>query len=461
MPESENISVAKIAATPTSTSWSQAYNAGKLFAVISLVKEEVEEGKDFLNFLGKDVIETLEQEFFSLETKDLSSVKKAFEETLKKIPEGVSASFAIASIVENIIYLIYKNGARISLKRGEEFGILADSKDEEISAVSGIIKNDDILILQTKEFKEVAPSDVLISSLDNQSPNEVAETLAPLIHKGENGGASAIIIKYKAEEEAEEKDEIVPEKKEIEKKEEVKDEPQEQASSENKSNPVVIFGSLKGLIKIPRLGQITHSRKLILTIAGAIAILFIVIIVVTINNQNDAKTKALFESVYGRADEKYKEGEALAALNKNLATENFNDALKILNENKDKFGKNSKEEKQINELLEKITNEIDKNSPEKIAQNKDRSKISIIVQNGSGVEGTAGKAADFLKGKGYVISSTANADNYNYEGVTIKVKESSYIELLKNDLSSEYTVKNTSSDLASDSQSDAIIIIGK
>ena len=35
-----NISFSKIVATPTLNSWSQAYNAGKLFAVLSLQKEK-------------------------------------------------------------------------------------------------------------------------------------------------------------------------------------------------------------------------------------------------------------------------------------------------------------------------------------------------------------------------------------------------------------------------------------
>src|SRR3989344_4246728 len=105
MPDNENISVAKIAATPSATSWSQAYNAGKLFAVISLSKTaEEEDEKDHLNVLGKDVIETLEQEFFRIETKDLASIKNAFETAVKKIPEDIEISFLASSIVKNIIY---------------------------------------------------------------------------------------------------------------------------------------------------------------------------------------------------------------------------------------------------------------------------------------------------------------------------------------------------------------------
>jgi len=93
----------------------------------------------------------------------------------------------------------------------------------------------------------------------------------------------------------------------------------------------------------------------------------------------------------------------------------------------------------------------------------DRSTLSIEVQNGSGTVGAASKGADVLKGFGYKISSTGNADNYNYQDVTIQVKstKSDFLALLKKDLGFSYTVANASSDLSSDSTADALVIIGK
>ena len=62
-----NISFSKIVATPTLNSWSQAYNAGKLFAVLSLEKTKDPSEIESLNMLGKDLLERLEQEFFVIE----------------------------------------------------------------------------------------------------------------------------------------------------------------------------------------------------------------------------------------------------------------------------------------------------------------------------------------------------------------------------------------------------------
>lgn len=92
-----------------------------------------------------------------------------------------------------------------------------------------------------------------------------------------------------------------------------------------------------------------------------------------------------------------------------------------------------------------------------------RSNLSVTVQNGSGVAGTAGKAADILRNLGYVISATGNADNYDYVNVSIQIKAASseFLALLKKDLAESYTVGSNSADLSTSFSSDALVIIGK
>ncbi len=93
----------------------------------------------------------------------------------------------------------------------------------------------------------------------------------------------------------------------------------------------------------------------------------------------------------------------------------------------------------------------------------DRGQLSVEVENGSGVAGAAGKAADTLKGLGYDVIATGNADNFDYQNVTIQVKstKSKYLDLLKKDLGLSYTIGTTSADLSSESEADALVIIGK
>lgn len=93
----------------------------------------------------------------------------------------------------------------------------------------------------------------------------------------------------------------------------------------------------------------------------------------------------------------------------------------------------------------------------------DRSNLSVEVQNGSGTVGVASKVSDFLKSFGYHIVAIGNAENYNWENVTIEVKSESskYLPLLKKDLSESYTVGSTSENLSASSSADALVIVGK
>ena len=102
-------------------------------------------------------------------------------------------------------------------------------------------------------------------------------------------------------------------------------------------------------------------------------------------------------------------------------------------------------------------------NPVDSATGLDRSALSVEVQNGSGVTGAASKASEALKGLGYKIGSVGNADNSDYQNLTIKVKseKSNFLPLLKKDLGFSYTIGSSSADLSSSSTSDALVIIGK
>ncbi len=102
-------------------------------------------------------------------------------------------------------------------------------------------------------------------------------------------------------------------------------------------------------------------------------------------------------------------------------------------------------------------------NPVDSATGLDRSDLSVEIQNGSGAAGVAGKASDLLKGLGYNVASTGNADNFDYTDVTVKVKaaQKKFLPLLIKDLSTDYTIGSSSSDLSASSSADALVIIGK
>lgn len=470
-----NLTFAKIVATPTNSAWSQAYSAGMLFTALSLKKKEEEvkeekedeekasedleqeDGEDSIELKseGKKILDTLEAEFFTLEEKTLETIKGAITTASSQIPKDLEFSFVAAAVVNNILYVYILGKGAIFIKRGEKFGPILKSEEElgKISAASGLLQNGDLIVLQTFGFSQVLTEQDLLSSLENPTPNDIAEALAPLVHEKNQPEAAAIILSFKestSEAAAEEEQEILKKT-------------QEEVPSKNYLSLITPYlSSLKEKFKTSKI-PLNRSKKMYLTLVIIIFAVLLASIFLAIKRQESSKREALFNSVYAQASKKYDEGKALEDLNKNLARDSLSAAQKILNDNKSKFPTNSKEEKKIEDLSKQVDSELSKVSAVDNSTKLDRSTLSVTVENGSGVEGVAGKAADILKTLGYNVKSTANSDNYNYKGVTIKVKssKSNFIQLLKNDLSKNYTIGTTSSDLPASSPTDAVIIIGK
>jgi len=193
-----NLAFSKVVATPTELAWSQAYSAGSLFAAISLQAGTPPQSEsENLGSIGKDLISTLESEFFTLETKDLESIKLAITTTFARVNENISQSFIICYLNENILYLYASGEGKAVLKRGEKIGtVLEGESGNNIKSASGYVQPKDIIILQTKQFIRIISTSTLASSLDKNVPSDITEELAPFIHEKAEGGASAIVLSY-------------------------------------------------------------------------------------------------------------------------------------------------------------------------------------------------------------------------------------------------------------------------
>lgn len=104
-----------------------------------------------------------------------------------------------------------------------------------------------------------------------------------------------------------------------------------------------------------------------------------------------------------------------------------------------------------------------KPSPTRTASVKSATDMNIQILNGSGEVGVAGNVKDYLSGKGYKYFETGNADNFDYQNVTLKVKSTltTYGATLQKDLSAKYTMASDSAQLPADSVFDAVVIVGK
>ncbi|MBI4098049.1 MAG: hypothetical protein HY426_03340 [Candidatus Levybacteria bacterium] len=444
-----NLAFSKVVATPTPTAWSQAYSAGRLFAAISLQSDITPSGgEENLNSIGKDLISTMESEFFTLETKDLDSIKLALETTIGRIREGIKISLVVCFLNDNVLYLFATGGAKAVLKRGDKIGTVlqADDNESAVKSASGYVQEKDIIILQTKSFLRLIQPSTLASSLDHNDPEEIAENLAPFVHEKAEGGASAIILLYKESvaadiseenkiEESETLDEGVipvvdiddktPDLKEESEGEEAKAETEELAKPAQDYKPAATestetpspfltdrpprrkslsFGFGLGFLR--KSSGLSHQRKIILTIAIILLALILITGVLAIKNRGSSSAQQAFASVIAKAQEKYDEGQNLKDLNAPLAQESFRSAKKILDDNKTKFKENSNEGKQLLALLAKVESEIksvsegeivaakevEKSQSDLLSYELDNSDASYFTQNEDFVY--------FLDGKG-------------------------------------------------------------
>lgn len=424
-----NIAFSKIVSTPTPTAWSQAYSAGRVFSSISIESEEPFQEEDRLSIIGKDLISTFESEFFTLETKNLETIKQAITTTISRVGENVKISMVLCFLEENVLYLFAVGGGKAVLKRGDKVGSVLEGENDQsvVKPASGYVQEGDLIILETKQFLKIIPPSVLATALEAGNPEEIAENLAPNVHERAEGGASSVVLMYKKtqaepavipntdekinsndtpEEVSETDDEegVIPiedlrdeeealeEKKEAtepssEETEEIieqtpKDEsltqPEDEDIEEEVASPFVTednfatrrqpkfsFAKLNFLSKL--LTRIPRGRRQLMAIALGLILIISVVFVLAINNNNLGQNDQLFTKILADAKAKYDEGEDLKDLNVSLSQESFKQAKDILVKNEEKFKNNSTQNKQLKDLLEKINSELKNEGGEKVS----------------------------------------------------------------------------------------------
>ncbi|HEX7041706.1 MAG TPA: hypothetical protein VF189_00510 [Patescibacteria group bacterium] len=401
------LTVSKIVSTSTPLAWSQAYHAGGFTTVLSIAQREddvVEEKK--LQEIGKNLLDTLIAEYFTLVTKNLDTVKSAVEASVAKLPENIILSMVVGASVKNVLYIVIVNQGKAILKRKEKSGVLLElsntNNTKQTECVSGYLDHNDIVILETQAFDDILPQSDLVPLIDHQHPADLAEIISPKIHEAQNGGASAIIFAYEEEEptlmarpfdrslddredrhkeflvkegkseqqeekveepivEVEEKpkDEVEEEVEEQKEEIEVKEEVMKKAEKEQAESIFLPHDTID--TQIPRATNrkgASHSQKIFISIAIIIAIVLASSIFFFINKQNEAKRQQIYTSAYQPAKTKYEEGVGLIDLNKDLALSDLNQAKDMVVSAEGKLPENSSEYKSLSDLLSKITQSI-------------------------------------------------------------------------------------------------------
>ncbi len=362
---SSKITVGKIVATTSETSWSQAYHAGGFTAVLSITSHEEHSTSHELQTTGKELLDTLVSEYFTLTTKDLETVKGAIEATIRKVPKHIEASLVVAAVIKNILYVVVADEGKALLKRGEKVGVLLEVKPEDtdrVASVSGFLESGDIVLLTTPAFNTVVSHEDIVMAFERDNAEEIAEILAAPVHKADNGAAAGLVFFFHEDEAAEA---ALPIREHshgaiaypLRPKE--GEEPEEK--SEIKGEEPVKDTSLPGFIDQSPTGRrqgFSHHQKLFLTIAVILAAVLIGSVVIFQQRQQSAKLQQEFQAVYAPAKAKYDEGQGLLQLNKSMAISDFQSAEGMLNSTKGTFPASSTEGKQIAILLGQVATSL-------------------------------------------------------------------------------------------------------
>ncbi|HVZ67521.1 MAG TPA: hypothetical protein VG917_04615 [Patescibacteria group bacterium] len=428
-----NVLLSKIVATPKESGWSQAYSTLNLYIVLSIKSDQSDQpttsgetGKIVAE--GKELFERIQREYFSLDEKNLKKIKESVDAALDGIEDKSRISVLLATLTDNILYIVIATGGSVILKREDKLGVIAKGTPGITEAFSGELKNNDIVLIETEDFANKLPIAKLTEVLDHLEVSEISESLAPLIHEDSLGSEAAIVLQYKNLSEKEEMaagpGEVIDtdESGETEQPhtsgESVFDEPVEEEIKHEKAE------SHMPSIKAPKINAPSFKaggkKKLII---AAIIILVVILLgsIVFERSRMDAKKRAsVLNEILGPAQKKYDEASDLISLNKGLALDDFNELKADLDRDQAKLKTGTPERQKLDEFIGKVESKIGElGTGNTVTGDKVIfDNVSLVYFNGSKIVATD------KDGKGYVLDTDGtkqedlSTDNKNTVAIT-------------------------------------------
>lgn len=378
-----SLAFAKLIAAPTADSWSQVYVAGNLFAALALRHSDTQNPEIILSASGKDILNNLEAEFFSLTDKNMSTVLHAVENTLKELPPQIDADACFAFFKSDILYLYIFGRGKIQIKRNGELTTVLEKTQKlpAFTSASGFLQTGDLILIQTDSFAKNTSAQELDKALSLELPNDIAENLAPRIEESDDGTQAAIIISYTGAPQApkvlkHDASDTPPEPIPDEIKQE--EYTQKNITGDNFIVPPKPPGfDLKPFlkkIKIP-LPRLSLLQKISLIASVLIIIALISFISLSSAGREEQKNRALYNEINTKAQKLYDQGLSLKKLNNELAYEDFEKARSLLRENISKFPESSAEKTGLDSLLDRVENELKGNQNQNASITADETSV--------------------------------------------------------------------------------------
>ncbi len=345
--------------------------------------------KDEIRTRIKNIGETIQLK----KPKNLLEFKTIIDQEIGKIIKEESFSCASGLLIEDVFYLLTLGEGEIYLKR--------DDKIEKIitgnNSASGYTKDKDFFIFASKNFSLLIDKEELNRQLNNRSPKEIVEDLAPLLKEKEDAGAIAVFVQFSQEKEPEEEEKFLEDGKEA---------TYEPRASFTDKLKEFLFSFQK---RLSHYQTITPQKKK-LTLVAAAALFLILLWSVGFGYQRRVQSELTkkVKSYEEKINQKLNEAADLSTINLQRSLVLLSDAKNDLVELKKIVGK--KEIKEIKELAKLISTkekEIVKKEEKKYEEFYD---LTLIIKEAQGVKMFLDKEALAVlnsdAGEAYVLSLT-------------------------------------------------------
>ncbi len=376
--------ISKLTANHTETAWAQAYSTINFYLALSV--QEPEESDTPITQIGKETLEKLQREYFSLDEKNLDSIKKAVENTVDSLPKEINLSLTFATNVDSTLYIVIASAGQVRIKRGEKIGIIAKGEPDQVLAFSGPLENGDLILLETQGFAEKISHQLLKESSTSSFLNEIAENLAPHLQENIQGTESAILLQVanpqgelqetaemnsKEDTEGTELNQTVSASTEKASAEKI---PEPELKEEKMPRKEILKDNLLAVLRSlpsPKIifATLASRKKLLIGLAVLLLLLLLIgSIIAQSRKQESAQNKAVIEKVVADAQSDYDEGVALESFNRPIALEKFSKAKTQLEKAKDLYSKDPEIEK-VTTLLAQVNNKMSELSAGKKVEN--------------------------------------------------------------------------------------------
>lgn len=459
--ETHHINTGKIVSSPTDTTWAQAYSAGKLYTVLSL-EGSVESG---LAALGKETIEKLQREFFALDNKSLTAIKKSVETVIADIPKDISYSFVLATVVDSVVYLVLAGLGHVVLKRGDKTSNIAAGEDGQVTTFSGKFEPQDIFLLETDSFLKTISMDKIKTGLEEKTPHEISENLALVMHEKSTGLEAGLVIHLgghhtKALEEVADSHEATDSLPENNDHLELDDSPKEK-----KKHALPVFNMPNISHLMPR----KFSKKQL--IAVMIVALLLILgsgIFIENNKRQETKYNAEVTSLLAQHNGRYEEAVAVMGLNKSLAVEELMTIKTALVTEQKNYPQGSAARLKLDDFLAKVNDALGGNVPNSnspisvfFEPQEDLKIVAFLTNKGGTLTSAGGTTAGSISNNGAIDKTyeTNNAKGISASEDNIFIMTSNSVQKISKDTGKADDIFDVSGAISMDTFGDNVYVL--